>query len=277
MSAYDEMLTLSNKLTSVLSIILHLDWDSHTYIPKNGYQIRADQFSLLKELRFNLITSSSTKDLLQRLQSQYHSLTPFQQWNVQRLQLEYDKKTKIPLELTLKESDLETLTYPLWVKAKATNNFSLVSKNLEDIFAVKKEIAYRTDPDKSPFDVFIDQCDTGLTASYFEKTATTLKSKLKLLLSKCLQSDINNNQNELNLFMPIEQQKQLNYEIVKYLGYDYDSGRLDETEHPFTTGFSGDVRITTHYYENDFSSAILSSMHEAGHGIHDQNTSNDIF
>ena len=65
MSAYDEMLTLSNKLTSVLSIIIHLDWDSHTYIPKNGYQIRADQFSLLKELRFNLITSSSTKDLLQ--------------------------------------------------------------------------------------------------------------------------------------------------------------------------------------------------------------------
>ena len=47
-------------------------------------------------------------------------------------------------------------------------------------------------------------------------------------------------------------------------------GRLDEAEHPFTTGYYSDVRITTHYYPNRFSSSIYSVMHEGGHALYEQ-------
>lgn len=53
--------------------------------------------------------------------------------------------------------------------------------------------------------------------------------------------------------------------------YDLTRGRIDETEHPFSTGSFNDVRITTHYYEDDFSKSFFSVLHEAGHGIYDQN------
>ena len=47
---------------------------------------------------------------------------------------------------------------------------------------------------------------------------------------------------------------------------------VKESEHPFTIGFGpSDVRITTHYYEDNFLSAIYSTIHEAGHAIYEQN------
>ncbi len=59
------------------------------------------------------------------------------------------------------------------------------------------------------------------------------------------------------------------------IGYDVKSkeagGRIDETEHPFTTGYYDDVRITTHYYEENFASSVFSVLHEGGHALYDQN------
>ena len=59
------------------------------------------------------------------------------------------------------------------------------------------------------------------------------------------------------------------------LGYDTASpnagGRVDETEHPFTTGYYDDVRITTHYYPDNFASSLFSVLHETGHALYEQN------
>ena len=68
-------------------------------------------------------------------------------------------------------------------------------------------------------------------------------------------------------------QEQLSLMLLDAMGYDYkESGRVDETGHPFTTSLGPkDVRITRHYYEESIESAIFSSVHEGGHAIYDQN------
>ncbi len=79
--------------------------------------------------------------------------------------------------------------------------------------------------------------------------------------------------------MPIDLQRKIGRLIAEFVGYDIESkkagGRIDETEHPFTTGYYDDVRITTHYYEDNFPSAIFSTLHEAGHALYDQNLKQD--
>jgi carboxypeptidase Taq len=56
------------------------------------------------------------------------------------------------------------------------------------------------------------------------------------------------------------------------MGFDFSRGRLDVSDHPFTTGLGpGDTRITTRYDETDFSNAVFSVLHEAGHGLYEQN------
>jgi carboxypeptidase Taq len=57
-------------------------------------------------------------------------------------------------------------------------------------------------------------------------------------------------------------------------GYDVARGRLDKTQHPFCTKFAaGDVRITTRVRESDLGDALFSTLHEAGHGMHEQGVS----
>jgi carboxypeptidase Taq len=65
----------------------------------------------------------------------------------------------------------------------------------------------------------------------------------------------------------------------KYIGYDVVSPmprQIDETEHPFTTGYYDDVRITTHYYPNRFASSVFSVLHEGGHALYEQNIYPDM-
>ena len=52
---------------------------------------------------------------------------------------------------------------------------------------------------------------------------------------------------------------------------------MDVSTHPFTINFGNkDVRITTHYLENEFRSALFSCIHEGGHAIYEQNIADDL-
>ena len=55
------------------------------------------------------------------------------------------------------------------------------------------------------------------------------------------------------------------------LGYDQKHGLIKESEHPCTSNVSStDVRITNHYYEDNFTSGIFSAIHEMGHALYEQ-------
>jgi carboxypeptidase Taq len=70
---------------------------------------------------------------------------------------------------------------------------------------------------------------------------------------------------------PTATQWGLQMELVRDLGFDLDRGRLDLSSHPFTLKCSEqDVRMTTHLDEMNPFAALLSTLHELGHGLYDQ-------
>ena len=70
-------------------------------------------------------------------------------------------------------------------------------------------------------------------------------------------------------------QKKIATDLATIVNYDTVSdkagGRIDEVEHPFTTGYYDDVRITVKYHEDNVSSMIYAILHEAGHALYEQN------
>jgi carboxypeptidase Taq len=69
----------------------------------------------------------------------------------------------------------------------------------------------------------------------------------------------------------MEKQKLLGREVAEAIGFDFNAGRLDTTAHPFCTRLGPrDVRLTTRYDEQDFSSSLFGVLHEAGHGMYEQ-------
>jgi carboxypeptidase Taq len=60
-------------------------------------------------------------------------------------------------------------------------------------------------------------------------------------------------------------------ELIKHLNFDFDAGRQDMSEHPFSVSFNrNDVRITTRIDENDFGNMTWSCIHETGHALYEQ-------
>jgi carboxypeptidase Taq len=64
-------------------------------------------------------------------------------------------------------------------------------------------------------------------------------------------------------------QRALAVEIMKAIGFPFDRGRLDESEHPFTEGVPGDVRVTTRFDPAEPFSGLLGALHETGHAMYD--------
>ena len=56
---------------------------------------------------------------------------------------------------------------------------------------------------------------------------------------------------------------------MKAVGFPFDRGRLDESEHPFTEGVPGDVRVTTRFDPTDPFTGLLGALHETGHAMYD--------
>ena len=67
-------------------------------------------------------------------------------------------------------------------------------------------------------------------------------------------------------------------EILKRMHFNFDAGRQDISEHPFTTNFSSqDVRVTTRVDENDFGNMLWSCIHEGGHALYEQGLPDDEY
>ena len=61
------------------------------------------------------------------------------------------------------------------------------------------------------------------------------------------------------------------------IGFDFERGRLDSAPHPFEISFTrDDVRITTRYDANYLPMSLFAALHEAGHGIYEQNIAPEL-
>ncbi len=64
-------------------------------------------------------------------------------------------------------------------------------------------------------------------------------------------------------------QKRLITEVMRAIGFSFERGRLDESQHPFTEGVAGDIRVTTRIDNSDPFSGLLAALHETGHALYD--------
>jgi carboxypeptidase Taq len=102
-----------------------------------------------------------------------------------------------------------------------------------------------------------------------EKVFVDVKKNLAAFFSK-IKDRPEPEQNFLHSHFDKEKQLELCKNIITDLGYEWNAGRLDLSEHPFTTSFNArDSRITTRVNENDLRESVWGSIHEAGHALYE--------
>jgi carboxypeptidase Taq len=204
------------------------------------------------------------------------SLSKEQQRNIFLIERDYKKATKLPTELVSEIARLQVVGIETWKKAKEAKDYAIFKPILGEILELQMKKAHYLDPDKDPYDVLLDTFEPNIDSAMITKLFDELKAGLVPLIKKTQAAKKQPDISLLRRTVPIELQEKLSVDLAKVVNYDLEKGRIDTTEHPFTTGYYDDVRITTHYYENEFDNSFFSVVHEAGHAIYEQNLLKDF-
>ena len=279
-SSYKKLLEKMKNIITLHSAAAILHWDMETMMPPKGIKMRSLQLAMLSRIGHKMSTDPEIGRLLEetRKHPEYSKLDALQKRNLYLIEKHYNEQTKLPEELVAETSKQKAVTVDTWKKAKAAKNFSKFKPELEKLFNLKKkaaEILMEVKETATAYDALLDIFEPKMTSETISNIFKELKEGLISLLRKCEASPKQPDTSILKRQVPIETQQKIAKILAEFIGYDIEStnsgGRIDETEHPFTTGYYDDVRITTHYYKNKFTSAIFSILHEGGHALYEQN------
>ncbi|MCW4015053.1 MAG: carboxypeptidase M32 [Candidatus Bathyarchaeota archaeon] len=279
-SSYKQLLEKTKNITTLHSAAAILHWDMETMMPPKGIKMRSLQLAMLSRIGHKMSTAPEIGRLLQETinHPDYSSLDLVHKRNLYLIKKSYDEQTKLPEELVVETSKQQAITINMWKKAKATKDFAKFKPELEKLFELKKqaaEILMQVKETATPYDALVDIFEPKMSSEAISKVFKKLREGLVLLLKKCETAQKQPDTSILERPVPVEPQQKIGKLLAEFIGYDVTSGesggRIDETEHPFTTGYYDDVRITTHYYPHRFASSIFSILHEGGHAIYEQN------
>ncbi|MHA2232033.1 MAG: carboxypeptidase M32 [Candidatus Hodarchaeales archaeon] len=274
--SYKSLMKSMQRYYLLEQVLLVQRWDSRVMMPPKGINQRSKQLALLSSLQHAEVTNPKIGKLLESLgqEKTSDSLSFHEQRNIYLTKRLYERETQIPEELVEKYTEQAAKTNATWQQAKRQSNYDLFKDSFEKLLALVKERASAID-DKDPLDVLMDAYfEPGMTSAKLEPLFEELKNGLIPLIKKCISSSQQPDPSILKRPCAIEIQKKLSEDAARLIGYDFEAGRIDETEHPFSSGYLKDVRITTHYYD-DFGFSFFAVLHEAGHAMYSQAINKD--
>ncbi len=277
---YNKLLEKVKDITIIQSTADVIRWDMETKMPPKGIALRSEQLAMLGKIEHKMITDPEIGTLLDKIEEHpdHEMLDRIHRRNVYLIRKNYNEQVKIPEELVVETERQRAVTIDTWKRAKTAMDFSMFKPELEKLTNLRKkaaEILMEVKHTSTPYNALIDIYEPKMTSELLIKIFKKLKVGLTSILGKCQESLKKPDVSILQRGVPIDTQRRISYAIARFIEYDVESkragGRIDETEHPFTSGYYDDVRVTTHYYENNFISSITSVLHEGGHAIYEQN------
>jgi len=280
MSNYDKLMAKAKEIRILQTIESIVHWDMETKMPPKGINLRSQQLAMLSQIEHRMSTDPEIETSLSKIEKHpdYETLNALQRRNVYLIRKQYDEQTKLPEELVVETARQRAITIDVWKKAKAAKDFFMFKPKLDKLLELRKkaaEILMQVKATPTPYDALIDIFEPKMTAETIARIFGELKEGLVSIMTKCLSAPKQPDTLFLKRKVSLDVQREISNELAKFIGYDVESskagGRIDETEHPFTTGYYDDVRITTHYYEHNLASSLFSVLHEGGHAIYGQN------
>ena len=250
-----------------------LGWDEQVNLPPGAAEQRAAQQASLAAAQHVAASDSRIGNLLGMLEAQQIELSDDQRAIVTNARRDFDRATKLPPDFVREKAAQGSRGYHAWARARAADDFgsyaAVLEKNLE--FA-RREAAY-LGQGEAAYDYMVDKHDPGLTSAAIEGLFAELKRELLPLVEEITHSPqvVRAQQASAKLRgFPVDTQRMFLREVTESLGFDYARGRIDVSLHPFCSGTGSDVRMTTRYSEDQPLDALLSSIHETGHGLYEQ-------
>ncbi len=273
---YQELCERGRQSATLDSISALMGWDQETYMPAGGSAARAEQAAALAAIRHDMKTDPRVGELIEACESNGTMSDPDspEAANVREFRRDYDLATKLPKDLVTELAKTAALGQEAWKSARADSDFDTFRPWLEKLvgLARRKAECYGAPKGGELYDALLNVYEPGATSAEIESAFVPLGKRLGDLVAELNESGTPPETEVLNAEIPADRQHEFGLFVLDAIGFDLRSGRLDVTTHPFCEGVApGDTRLTTRYRDEHFTDALYGTMHEAGHGIYEQN------
>ena len=269
MKAYEQLEKAFRRLAHLHHVSAIGNWDEAVMMPPGGAQARAEALADLEALQHELLVSDQIKAWLE--ESKKASLSTWQAANLKWMENLYIRASALPTDLVQRSKLAFIRCEQAWRIFRAENNWRDFLPLLEENVRLIKEIAHikAATLGMNPYDSLIDEFSPGLSQAIIDPIFKKLTAVLPDMIQQVMSTQ--NQPHSTAGHFPIEKQRQIGLQLMRTIGFDFNHGRLDVSHHPFCGGVPQDVRITTRYAENEFTSALMGVCHETGHALYELN------
>ena len=247
--------------------VLYLD--ATTAAPSDTWEGRGKTMEIMSETTYKLSTDPEIGELLSYLEAHNEELDAQTKREVEVLRKNFDQTKKIPAEEYIAYNVLLNDAQAIWAKAKNEDDFASFAPYLEKIVDYNRKFAGYYDSNKKPYDALLNEYEEGMTMETLDAFFAQLRSAIVPLIAK-IKAVPQIDDSFLYRHYPIEVQRKFSDYLMEVMGMDRTHCGIAETEHPYTTNFNNkDVRITTHYHEDNLVSSMFSVIHEGGHALYE--------
>lgn len=247
--------------------VLYLD--ATTAAPSDTWEGRGKTMEILSQITYDLLVNPENGELLSYLEAHAGELDAQTRREVEVIRKNYDQIHRIPAEEYVAYSVLLNDAQNVWQKAKNGDDFASFAPYLEKIVEFNRKFAGYYHSEMAPYDALLNEYEEGLNMATLDPFFAQLRQTIVPLIAKIREAEPIDD-SFLYKHYPVEQQRNFSDYLMEVMGIDRSHCGIAETEHPYTTEFNNkDVRITTHYYENNLVSSMFSVIHEGGHALYE--------
>jgi carboxypeptidase Taq len=248
-----------------------LRWDAAVMMPRGSADVRGDQLAALETEHHALLTTPKVARLLERAEAGASQLDDWPLANLREMRRQRDHAIATPPSLIARLAKATSRAEVFWVEARKANDFKIFAPHLAEVVALVRDKAALLGQARglTPYDALVDAFTPGISTADIDTIFKALSRKLPGLINQAIEVQADRAPIPFTGKFSVSRQRQLSLEVLKAMGFPFDRGRLDESEHPFTEGVPGDIRVTTRFDANDPFSGLLGAVHETGHAMYD--------
>lgn len=268
------------KLTKIFHRLAQLDhagamlgWDQQVMMPPNGNAARGEALAELSVLSTEIIQNPELAGQFEDAESESQNLEGWQLANLREMKEQWKKANAIPKALVEAKALTTNQCEYAWRSLRSNNDWKAFEPKLKQVFDLCREEAQALDDalrtEKgyvNAYEALLDIYDPGTRLARVDAVFNELKVELPDLLPQIMEKQKAEGL-PVTQQAPVAKTKQIELakDIMATLGFDFNSGRLDEAAHPFSGGVTTDSRITTRYSDTNVVEGLMGIIHETGH------------
>jgi carboxypeptidase Taq len=245
-----------------------LQWDKNTMMPRLGAQMRSEQIATLERVTHERFISQRTLELIEAAEGELggSSADPIEGRIVAEARRLFEKGRQVPAELAAARARAAAHGYRSWVAARRDDDFAAFAPSLEQNFQLARDYMACFGGYEHAYDVVLDDFAPGLRTTEVTRLLEEMRDQLMPLIDALAGRGIDTA--PLHVRFPVSGQRAVVQSVLRWMGFEPASWRLDDTVHPFESSLAvTDIRLTTRYEEGHFPTGLYGAMHECGHGL----------